>query len=72
MCFIHCIPECETVAILATNTHITMLENLLHVNALCVEDRLFGTVLFGDLIQQAARDAFGLHDDGILCLSHQQ
>lgn len=49
-----------------------MLEDLLHVDALRVEDHLLGAILVGDLVEQAARDAPHLHDDGRLRLSHQQ
>lgn len=47
-------------------TYIAVLEQLVHVDAFRVEERLFLSSLRGDFTKQAARQAFGFHDDGVL------
>ncbi len=47
-------------------TYITVLEHFVHVDALCVENSLFLSGLCCGFAQQAACQASGLHDDGVL------
>ncbi len=51
--------------------YITVLEHLVHVDALGVENRLFLSAVRCGFAQQAARQAFGLHDDGVLSQCRQ-
>lgn len=52
-------------------TYIVVLKDFVHVDALCVENRLFFPRLGCGLAQQAPRQASGLHDDGVLGQSRQ-
>lgn len=52
-------------------TYVAVSEHLLHVDALCVENRLFLPGLCCGFTQQAARQASGLHDDGVVGQSRQ-
>lgn len=47
-------------------TYITVLEQFLHIDAFCVENSLFLASLCGGFAQQAACQAFGLHNDSVL------
>lgn len=47
-------------------TYITVSEHFMHVDALCVENCLFLSHLCCSFTQQAAGQALGFHDDGIL------
>lgn len=47
-------------------TYITVIEHLMHVDALRVEDRLFRAGFCCGFAQQAARQASRFHDDGVL------
>lgn len=47
-------------------TYIAVVEHLVHVDALRVQDRLFRSCFGCGLAQQAARQASGFHDDGVL------
>lgn len=43
-----------------------MVEHLVHVDAFSVEDHLLLASLAGAVTEEAARQATGLHDDGVL------
>lgn len=47
-------------------THVAVIEHLVHVDALCVENRLLLSSLGCGFTEKAACQAFGFHDDGVL------
>lgn len=54
------------------NTHVTILDDLLQVDAFCVKQQSFLAMLTGDLAEQAARNTFDLMNNSILGLRCHQ
>lgn len=48
------------------STYVTVVEHLMHVDAFSVEDLLLLARLAGGITEEAARQARGLHEDGVL------